>query len=60
MEAAIQIIMVSYLSIGERQQFYLFLKEDPFLKEVLKEEPLSKIELKSYVGVALQASNLPF
>ncbi|EMF0436410.1 hypothetical protein IL096_001829 [Enterococcus hirae] len=59
-EAAIQTIMQPYLSVEERQKFYAFMKQDTYLQQFLKQENLSKIELKACVSACLHKSDLPF
>ncbi|EOI6653675.1 hypothetical protein ACMVKS_001714 [Enterococcus hirae] len=59
-EEAIQTIMQPYLSVEERQKFYAFMKQDTYLQQFLKQENLSKIELKACVSACLHKSDLPF
>ncbi|OQO68192.1 hypothetical protein BH747_12555 [Enterococcus villorum] len=59
-EAAIQTVMDPHLTLKERQQFYTFMKNDAFLKRMLKQDNLTALELKAYVWSAVNKSDLPF
>lgn len=59
-EAAIQTVMKPNLSLEEREKFYAYLKNDPFLPLFLQKDNLSKLELKAYVDVCLKKTDLSF
>ncbi|EOE6412061.1 hypothetical protein ACKO9L_001841 [Enterococcus hirae] len=59
-EAAIQTVMKPNLSLEEREEFYAYLKNDPFLPLFLQKDNLSKLELKAYVDVCLKKTDLSF
>lgn len=59
-EAAIQTVMKPNLSLEEREKFYAYLKNDPFLPLFLQKDNLSKLELKAYVDVCLKNTDLSF
>ncbi|EOI6017755.1 hypothetical protein ACMUYK_001140 [Enterococcus hirae] len=48
------------LSLEEREEFYAYLKNDPFLPLFLQKDNLSKLELKAYVDVCLKKTDLSF
>ncbi|MCK6146500.1 hypothetical protein [Enterococcus hirae] len=59
-EAAIQTVMKPNLSLEEREEFYDYLKKDPYLSIFLQKDNLSKLELKAYVDVCLKKTDLSF
>lgn len=59
-EIVIQTAMDPYLTTKERQQFYHFIKQDPFLQQIAKKTQLTKLELKAYVCATVAKSDLPF